>query len=98
MKKKEKNPNHLSLGHLAIWKSSEVSAAWLNLIVLSYLSIYASDTLGLDVALLGLLLMGSKLLDAFTDIFAGWWIIHTRSLGKDAPMKFVLLDKQSVRF
>ncbi len=94
MKKKEKNPNHLSLGHLAIWKSSEVSAAWLNLIVLSYLSIYASDTLGLDVALLGLLLMGSKLLDAFTDIFAGWLVDNTHTkLGKGRPYEICIVGQ-----
>jgi len=94
MKKKEKNPNHLGLGHLAIWKSSEVSAAWLNLIVLSYLSIYASDTLGLDVALLGVLLMGSKLLDAFTDIFAGWLVDNTHTkLGKGRPYEICIVGQ-----
>lgn len=94
MKKKEKNPNHLSFGHLAAWKSSEVASAWLNVIVLSYLSIYASDTLGLNVALLGTLLMGSKLIDGVTDIFAGWLVdnTHTR-FGKGRPYELCIIGQ-----
>lgn len=99
MKKKEKKPNHLGIGHLALWKSSEVSAAWVNLIVLSYLSIYASDTLGLNVGLLGMLLMGSKMLDAVTDIFAGWLVDNTHTkLGKGRPYEICIVGQTICTF
>lgn len=94
MKKKEKNPNHLSAGHLLAWKSSEIASAWLNVIVLTYLSIYVSDTLGLSVGLLGILLMGSKVLDAITDISAAWIVdnTHTR-FGKGRPYELCIVGQ-----
>ena len=83
---KKADPNRLSFGHLMIWKSSDISQAWSSLIVLNYLSIYASDTLGISVGVIGVLLLASKIVDAITDIFAGWLIdnTHTR-FGKGRP-------------
>ena len=39
---KAKDPNHLSFGRLMAWKSSDISAGWVNVIMLNYLSLYAS--------------------------------------------------------
>ena len=85
-KNKAKNPDKLGFVRLMAWKSSDISAAWVNQIVLKYLSIYASDTLGINIAVVGSLLFASKILDAFTDIFAGWLVDNTHSrLGKGRP-------------
>lgn len=76
------------------WKSSDISAAWVNLIVLNYLSIYASDTLGINIAVVGSLLFASKILDAFTDIFAGWLVDNTHSkLGKGRPYELCIIGQ-----
>lgn len=77
--KKAKDPNHLSLGRLLAFKSSDVSAAWVNVIVLHYLSIYASDTLGINIKTVGILLMASKIVDAVTDLFAGILVDNTKT-------------------
>ena len=83
---KKNDPNHLGLGRLFAWKSSDISAGWVNLIMLNYLSIYASDTLGISVKTIGTLLLASKLVDAVTDVVAGWLIDNTHSkLGKARP-------------
>ncbi len=76
---KAKNPNHLSFGRLLAFKSSDISSAWVNVIVLNYLSIYASDTLGIDVRTVGVLLLASKIVDAFTDLFAGILVDNTKT-------------------
>ena len=79
MSRKEKNPDHLSFGRLLAFKSSDISAAWVNVIVLNYLSIYASDTLGVSTLRVGTLLLLSKIFDAITDIFAGFLVDKTKT-------------------
>lgn len=39
--------------------------------MLNFLSIYASDTLGVNIGVVGTLLLASKIVDGFTDIFPG---------------------------
>lgn len=93
-KNKVRNPDKLGFGRLMAWKSSDISAAWVNLIVLNYLSIYASDTLGINIAVVGSLLFASKILDAFTDIFAGWLVDNTHSkLGKGRPYELCIIGQ-----
>ena len=91
-KEKTKNPDHLSLGRLLAFKSSDVSAAWVNVIVLNQLTFYASNTLGLNIALVGTLLLASKLVDAVTDLFAGWLVDNTNTrLGKGRPYELSII-------
>lgn len=68
---KVKDPNHLSFGRLMAWKSSDISAGWVNVIMLNYLSMYASDFLGLNIGLVGVMLFVSKLMDGLVDFFIG---------------------------
>lgn len=74
---KKSDPNHLGFGRLMAWKSSDIAVAGVNVIVLSYLSIYCSDTLGIDPMVVGTLLMVSKIIDAITDLFCGWLVDNT---------------------
>ncbi len=90
--KKAKNPDHLSFGKLLCYKSSDISAAWINVIMLNYLSMYASDALGVNVAVVGTLLLASKVVDAFTDILAGWLVDNTHTkLGKARPYELCII-------
>ena len=92
MAKKQKDPNKLGFGRLMAWKSSDISAAWINLIMLNYLSIYASDTLGINVGVVGTLLLASKFVDAITDMFAGWLVDNTHTkLGKGRPYELCII-------
>ena len=79
MSKKPKNPDHLSFWRLLAFKSSDISSAWVNVIVLNYLSIYASDTLGVSTLRVGTLLLASKIFDAITDLFAGILVDSTKT-------------------
>lgn len=94
MRAKAKKQNKLTVGHMMAWKSSEISSAWVNLIIMNYLSIYASDILGLNVALVGTLLLASKVFDAITDVVAGWLVDNTHSkLGKGRPYEIFIVGQ-----
>ncbi|WP_238902909.1 MFS transporter [Clostridium sp. YIM B02506] len=91
-KEKIQNNDKLGFGKLLIYKSSDVTAAGISAIVLGYLTLYCTDTLGINPALLGTLLMASKIFDAFTDIIAGWLVdnTHTR-FGKARPYELCII-------
>lgn len=91
---KTKSTEKLGFGRLMLWKSSDVAAAWVNVIALSYLSIYASDTLGLNVGVVGTMLLVSKIVDAFTDVLAGWVVDNTHTkLGKGRPYELGIIGQ-----
>ena len=81
VKKKGKvnDPNKLGFGKLLAYKSSDVTAAGISAIVISFLSLYCTDALGMNPMIVGSLLMASKIFDAFTDIIAGWLVDNTHT-------------------
>lgn len=86
---REKMPLWYSLA----WSSRGISTA-LNVILVAYVSFYASDVLGLSVGIIGTMLMLSKIIDAFTDLGIGFLIdkTHTR-WGKARPYEiFIVLE------
>ena len=79
------------VGRFFAWKSRDISLGC-QVIILGYLSIYASTVLGMPVALVGGLMMGSKIIDAFTDLFAGFIVDNTNTkLGKARPYELCIL-------
>jgi len=88
---KSPNPDRVGAGRFFAWQSRGLSAA-VNFIVLSYLMIYATDTLNMPAALVGTLLMVSRLIDAATDLFIGLVVDKTKTrLGKGRPYEFFIL-------
>jgi Na+/melibiose symporter-like transporter len=63
-----------------------------NVIMMGYLTFYCTDVLGLNALIVGMILLSSKLIDAFTDIAFGFILekTHTR-LGKARPYEFGLI-------
>lgn len=92
MEKKVKNPdNKLGFGKLLLWQTSSVSVA-LSALVLGFVTIYCTDTLGLDPALVGTLFMVSKLVDGVTDVVAGFIIDRTQTRwGKGRPYEIFMV-------
>ncbi len=89
---KVKDPNKLGLGRLLAYKSSDVASAAASFVVLQYLSLYCTDTLGLNPAILGTLLMVGKIIDGAVDIFYGWLVDNTNSkLGKGRPYELCII-------
>lgn len=75
-----------------MWKSTEIANSWMNLIVISYFTLYASTVLGLNVALVGTILMASKIFDGVTDVVAGYIIDNTNTRwGKGRPYEVAII-------
>lgn len=90
--KKVKDPDkHVGIGKLLLWQSSAVSVS-LTVLVQMFLSIYCTDTLHLDVMLVGTLFMVSKFLDGLSDMVVGVIIDRTNTRwGKGRPYEIFML-------
>lgn len=81
-----KTKKRFPFGRFFAWKTSDISAAGLNIIVTSYLTIYCTNFLGLSGTLVGTILLVSNIFDAVTDLVAGFIIDNTHSKwGKGRP-------------
>ena len=90
-KNKAANPDHVPFGKLLAWQMRPISLGAVTIITM-YLSLYCTDTLGMPAALVGTLLMASKIFDGVTDIFAGWLIDNTKTKwGKARPYELSII-------
>ena len=90
-KNKAANPDYVPFGKLLAWQMRPISLGAVTIITM-YLSLYCTDTLGMPPALVGTLLMASKIFDGVTDIFAGWLIDNTKTKwGKARPYELSII-------
>ena len=90
-KERKAKGDRFPVGRFFAWKTRDVSLGC-QIIVLGYLSLYASTVLGMPTALVGGLLMASKIIDAFTDLFAGLIVDNTRTkIGRARPYELAIL-------
>lgn len=69
----------------SVWTAPAIGTAAV-IALLNYITYFATDVLGLSAALVGMLLLISKICDGFTDIVAGFLIDKTHTkLGKARP-------------
>ncbi len=81
----------LGFGRLMLWQSRAISQAG-NLMVLSYLTIYCTNILGLNPGLMGMLLLVSRLFDGITDIVAGYIVDRTNTKwGRGRPYEWCIV-------
>lgn len=89
-KTKNQDPYRLTVGKQLGWSGRAVSLAS-NVTVLTYLTFYCTNILGMDPVLVGTLLMFSKLFDGVTDLMAGVLIDRTNTRwGKARPYEFAI--------
>ena len=90
-KGKVKDPNQVSIGKFLAWQSRGVSFGAL-MIVTGYITIFCTDTLKMSPALVGTLLMASKIFDGVTDVVAGYVVDNTNSRwGKGRPYEWCIV-------
>lgn len=90
-KVKENNPDRVGFGKLLAWNTRPISLGAVTIII-GYLSLYCTDTLGMSAALVGTILMASKIFDGVTDIIAGWIVDNTNTrFGKGRPYEFSII-------
>lgn len=88
---KKKDPYRMTIGQMLAWNGRGVSIA-ANVTVLTYLTFYCTNMLGIPAAMTGTLLLVSKVFDGFTDLVAGFIIEKTHSrFGKARPYEFCIL-------
>lgn len=91
MKRKAKNPNKVGLKEMFLWQSRGISSA-MHVMVISYIQMYCTDALGLSPALVGTLLLTTKLFDGFTDIIAGYIVDKTNTkIGRGRPYELCII-------
>ena len=80
---RKKIPMKLKLG----WSSSAFSLA-VSFALTGYISFYATDVMGLNIGIIGALLLASKIFDGVTDLVMGAVIDKTNTrLGKARPLR-----------
>ena len=88
---KKKNENKIGIPKFLLWQTSSVSVA-LSAMVMMYVTVYCTDTLGLEPVIVGAVFAASKVVDAFTDLFAGFIIDRTNTRwGKGRPYEIFML-------
>lgn len=89
----DSNPSDkLHLGKFLAWKGRDISSSAVQVIVLGYLMLFATDTLYLSPAFVGGLLMISKIINAITNLFAGFLVDNTNTkLGKGRPYEIAII-------
>ena len=81
----------LGLGKLLAW-SLRPGSTGVALMVMGYLTIFCTNTLGVPAATVGTLLLLSKLLDGITDIFAGYIVDKTNTkIGRGRPYELCVI-------
>ena len=81
----------MPLWYSLAWSTRGISAA-INAVFLGYISFYASDVLGLNVTIIGTMLLGSKIIDACTDLCMGVIVDKTKTrFGKGRPYEIFII-------
>lgn len=75
------------------WTSRNISQT-INILLISYITFYSTDVLELNVGIVSMILVVSKIIDALTDLGAGYLIDSTHTkLGKARPYEiFIILQ------
>lgn len=89
---KKKIPMRVKLG----WSSSAFSLA-VSFAIVAYISFYATDVMGLNIGVIGVLLLVSKIFDGFTDVIMGAVIDKTKTRwGKARPWALAVIPYWAV--
>lgn len=89
---KKPDPNRVPVGKLFAWPTRDISAGAVALIIAGYFSLYCTDVLGMAPALVGSILMASKIFDGVTDLAAGYFVDNTKSKwGKGRPYELCII-------
>ena len=89
--KKTKEPGNLNFGKFLAWVSRDASRV-IQIVVLGTITVYATSALHMNAALVGTILMISKIFDGITDLIAGYIVDNTKSkLGKGRPYELFIV-------
>lgn len=88
---KPDNPNKIGVIPFLSFTANGASMA-IQMVLLGFLQIYCTNALGLNAAIVGTILLSSKILDAIVDLFFGYIIDRTNTkLGRGRPYDLCVL-------
>jgi len=88
---KKKKEDKVGVKRMLFWQSRTISQGC-NVQIMGFLTIYCTDTLQMPAALVGILLMSSKIADAFTDLIAGYIVDKTNTkIGRGRPYELSII-------
>lgn len=88
---KKNREDRVGFGMLMLWQSRMISSSVV-VLMLGFLMIYCTDTLKVPAALVSMILVGSKVLDGVTDMFAGFIVDRTKTRwGKARPYEVFIV-------
>lgn len=91
MGKRKNESNRLGLGTVFAWAMPGMSLA-AEMMLFGQISLFCTSILGMPVALIGSLMVASKVLDCFTDFVVGYLVDNTNSRwGRGRPYDFCML-------
>ena len=91
-KEKKENPNKIGIAKFWGWNARGASVGCVTIIYGTYFMLYCTDALALNSAIVGTLLLVSKVFDGITDLFAGYLVDNTNTkLGKARPYEFAII-------
>ncbi len=89
---KRSQPGYIGAAKFWAWQSRAMSAAAQFIVVSGFVALYSTSMLGLSAAKVGMLLAVSKIIDAITDLFAGYLVDRTETrIGKARPYEISIL-------
>ncbi|MBT2291842.1 MFS transporter [Paenibacillus albidus] len=84
--------DRLPMGKFLAWKGRDVSAASMQVIMTGYLLLFCTNTLMLSPVVVGSILMISKIINAVTNLFAGYLVDNTNTRwGKARPYEISIV-------
>ena len=79
-------------GKFMAWKSRDVSIAGISVIVTGYLAIFCTDSLGMKPAVVGNVILLSKMIDIVMNFLTGYMVDNTNTkLGKGRPYEICII-------
>lgn len=90
--KKAPNPDKLHLGKFLAWRGGAFSLA-ANFLVMTFLTIYCTDALMMPPALVGSILLVSKIFDAVGELYCGYIVDNSKvtRFGKGRPFDLLFI-------
>lgn len=90
-KERKQNPDKIGTGRFLAWQSRGASMG-AQVMIIAFITIYCTNTMGMPAALVGTLLMASKIFDGVTDLFAGYLVDRTNTkIGRGRPYELALI-------
>ena len=81
----------LKKSKIVLWSLRNISIM-AGFVVMSYVSYFATNCLGISAGVIGALLLASKLFDGITDLIAGYFVEKTNTkLGKGRPYDLCII-------